>query len=355
MEGASDNPESTTSLNGACSDAALADPARVGQIERDAPMNRASEPDASSAPNGSELNTLIRTWSDVPFSPLNDAAVTRIPYTEEFKTVFGLLLAVRDRGERSDRTLQLCAHATRLSPSDVTAWNLRQKVCRALVEQSSTPEAAVELIEREREFSSNSSAAAPKGYQVWQYRRFLASLRTKYPGGEYCYVQEVAFTSEMLDEDSKNYHAWSHRAWAIQQEPALAYAEFEVTAQLLAEDVRNNSAWSHRWVVTEVIAARDGQEMDWAIERMHAAPRNESAWNYIGKLASLGIGLDDAETAAQACMELDHFNVPCRRFLVQYSRLGAEEKRRICRELAEDVDSERSSYWNRKIARLSRE
>ena len=56
--------------------------------------------------------------------------------------------------------------------------------------------------------------------------------------------EEQAFTARILelDEDSKNYHAWAHRPWAIKtfalREPAC------LCRGKLSEDFRNNSAWS---------------------------------------------------------------------------------------------------------------
>ena len=49
-------------------------------------------------------------------------------------------------------------------------------------------------------------------------------------------------------EDGKNYHAWSHRQWAL-KEFALWDGELDFICELLEIDLRNNSAWNQRWYV----------------------------------------------------------------------------------------------------------
>ena len=60
--------------------------------------------------------------------------------------------------------------------------------------------------------------------------------------------QELLLTGAVLDEDSKNYHAWQHRQWVVRTFK-LWDGELDFVEKMLTEDLRNNSAWNHRYFV----------------------------------------------------------------------------------------------------------
>jgi protein farnesyltransferase/geranylgeranyltransferase type-1 subunit alpha len=60
--------------------------------------------------------------------------------------------------------------------------------------------------------------------------------------------QELELTEAVLDGDAKNYHAWSHRHWAMRRFGLFADGG-DLVDKLLEADVRNNSAWNHRFYV----------------------------------------------------------------------------------------------------------
>jgi hypothetical protein len=51
-------------------------------------------------------------------------------------------------------------------------------------------------------------------------------------------------------QDAKNYHAWAHRQYVVQQY-GLWQQELEYIGAMLAQDVRNNSAWNQRGTVMQ--------------------------------------------------------------------------------------------------------
>ena len=51
--------------------------------------------------------------------------------------------------------------------------------------------------------------------------------------------QELEFIADILNQDAKNYHAWQHRQWVI-QDFHFWDNELQYVDQLLKEDVRNN-------------------------------------------------------------------------------------------------------------------
>lgn len=69
--------------------------------------------------------------------------------------------------------------------------------------------------------------------------------------------EELVVTRDVLREDSKNYHAWQHRQWAMATYQRWE-GELEFVEQLIGEDVRNNSAWNQRYfVVTHTSSLTD--------------------------------------------------------------------------------------------------
>jgi protein farnesyltransferase/geranylgeranyltransferase type-1 subunit alpha len=79
---------------------------------------------------------------------------------------------------------------------------------------------------------------------VLQLARFLSCRR-------FFHLTAAAVTSEALDIDEKNYHAWAHRQVLVQMygawEQELAYVE-----AMINRDVRNNSAWNQRAFLLKV-------------------------------------------------------------------------------------------------------
>jgi protein farnesyltransferase/geranylgeranyltransferase type-1 subunit alpha len=335
---------------------------------------------------------LLSEWADVPFRSLSPARVARIPYPAEFAAVFGLLGAARALGEASPRSLRLAGAAIKLNPSDVSAWAYRQMVVRLLVEADGVEEGAA-LVAGELRFVAEMMEAAPKSYQVWEYRRIVVGLC-----GGLCdpdaVRDEAAFVNAALDVSEKNYHAWAHRSWLVSCADAAGVLDFDAELDdvdaLITQDVRNNSAWAHRWVVYGNTVGIDAEaaaeyaerrglehpEMAWAIAQMWRAPRNESAWNYIfalarsdRKIAGSSVASDSsakasdsevhstsatslAVNAASLVLEGDEMNMPARRFLALMPGGTADEQVAHCRQLACEFDVERHQYWKWKAERL---
>ena len=119
--------------------------------------------------------------------------------------------------------------------------------------------------------------------------------------------QELDFINAIIDEDSKNYHAWSYRynhgkdwetldkamsdvshharQWVVSRF-GLWQDELQYTADLLVFDVRNNSAWNHRHFVLFSQPGSASQsdiqdEIEFAKNKIQQAPNTPSPWNYL--------------------------------------------------------------------------
>lgn len=103
----------------------------------------------------------------------------------------------------------------------------------------------------------------------------------------------------MLQKDTKNYHVWSYRQWAVGRFNLWDDAdEMAFVEKLLQDDVRNNSAWNHRWYLVfgrptgKPIAEKAvvQRELKFAEDAVRKAPQNESPWNYIRALYTKATG-----------------------------------------------------------------
>ena len=88
--------------------------------------------------------------------------------------------------------------------------------------QSLSPE-----FEEEMTFSKDMIEENNKNYQVWHHRRILVTWAAGYDEDtvkhsleddkdcDAILKRELKLTSELLNKDSKNYHAWQHRQWVL--------------------------------------------------------------------------------------------------------------------------------------------
>lgn len=109
---------------------------------------------------------------------------------------------------------------------------------------------------------------------------------------------EMSFTESILKRDSKNYHAWQYRQWAIKQFVLWSRDEVAYVERLIDEDVRNNSAWNQRFFCLshelsttlddddDARASIMDREIAYTLGKLTACVDNESAWNYLRALLS---------------------------------------------------------------------
>eukprot|EP00586_Coscinodiscus_wailesii_P008772 CAMPEP_0172524178 /NCGR_PEP_ID=MMETSP1066-20121228/294051_1 /TAXON_ID=671091 /ORGANISM="Coscinodiscus wailesii, Strain CCMP2513" /LENGTH=222 /DNA_ID=CAMNT_0013307293 /DNA_START=556 /DNA_END=1224 /DNA_ORIENTATION=- len=118
---------------------------------------------------------------------------------------------------------------------------------------------------------------------------------------------ELDYVSAVLDEDAKNYHAWSHRQWIITNSSTIDCElwndEKKYAHSLIVKDCRNNSAWNQRWFASHKGRAKTALslsdfccEAEYALEGANVDPHNESPWRYlIGLFKEQNIMLKKAE------------------------------------------------------------
>lgn len=152
---------------------------------------------------------------------------------------------------------------------------------------------------------------SPKNYQLWYHRRALLEFQFDNKKGDNNELllhvvvvanTELRYVDKILNDDSKNYHAWSHRQWIIKRvnAPSLWRDEIEYSHAQIIADVRNNSAWNQRWFAvhegknnTTVMTNNNHhqhnilsfekakEEANYALSGANADIYNESPWRYL--------------------------------------------------------------------------
>ena len=72
--------------------------------------------------------------------------------------------------------------------------------------------------------------------------------------------QEFLYSGRCLTEDTKNYHAWAHRA-AIAEAFDSWERELPIITKMLSEDARNNSAWNHKFLTIQHLLGRQAARL----------------------------------------------------------------------------------------------
>ena len=300
--------------------------------------------------------------------------VVRIAYPPCFETAMDYFRRVLVNGEYSERTLQLSAEVIGHNAANYTAWLFRRR-CLVELYGKTAKDGDFAAWQSELAYTTEMIRSNMKNYQVWHHRR--AVVEALNDGS-----QELGFLKECLDEsgDAKNYHAWGHRQWVLRTfggwESELDYVE-----ELLQQDLRNNSAWNQRYFVLQNTADLKQAdvvrgEVAYALRYIEMAPSNASPWHYLKGLAE-PIGFAQFPEIRQACERLgttagsagaagaeggaaaDGASGACTQalgmlvdILNEEGAASAPQATALCRQLKE-LDPIRAPYWQWRLERLA--
>ena len=236
-----------------------------------------------------------------------------VNYSAVWKERHAYFQALQAAGEVSARAHRLTTDLIELNGANYTAWAWRMRCTQAAV-AAAAAEAEEDGSRRcapllaELRFTEEYAETNAKNYQLWNHRRLVAAALAEEQlacggGGAGAAAAAAAlvggredeFTAAVLCADEKNYHAWSHRVWAVAAF-GLFERELAFTERLLQSDGRNNSAWNARFSALartgaqpqprrlgEEEAARELRLAGW---HLSCDPGNEAAWAYARGVAS---------------------------------------------------------------------
>lgn len=228
-------------------------------------------------------------WSDIEpiFIPEENRQLARINYSEDFAVAMAYLRALQPTQEISERALTLTQDILEMNPAHYSVWDYRFKIVTEIGNKVYDPKevglvriSAYPPIGEDGSWLNDFTLEHPKNYQIWNYRQHLVD-----PTSEAFFRGEQLLVHIILEDDSKNFHAWSHYKWAIQAAPANTFnvAELlEYADSLLKADVWNNSAWSFRFFIFQYFpdALEKHAELEYVTQKIEEAPQNESVWSY---------------------------------------------------------------------------
>mmetsp|Transcript_7424 Transcript_7424/g.13234 ORF Transcript_7424/g.13234 Transcript_7424/m.13234 type:complete len:334 (-) Transcript_7424:25-1026(-) len=311
-------------------------------------------------------------WQDVQPVPQDDGPepVAVIRYPPGFEEVHGYFRAVQQRGEFSQRVMELTADVIEHNSANYTAWYYRRRCLKEL-----GLDLAAEL-----EFTDQWAADSPKNYQVWYHRRWLiaeiAAGIAAQKSAEVATVEiselakrELLYHQEVMqrNDDFKNYNGWSHRQFIVRQFK-LWEGEIDFILELLDDDIRNNSAWNHRYTVVKNLHwpfSRETiqSEVSFTLQMLEQCYTNESAWNYLAAFTGDGEGklpVTEFPALEVLCLKIiaeSGSRLELARFAIETMALlhearGEKQKAIERYEELKRVDKIRLCYWDWRIACL---
>lgn len=242
-------------------------------------------------------------WEDVTVNPIPEVPgfVAQIAYSDKFKQVMQLFRAIAASQEISERALAITSAVIEQNPAHYSVWDYRLDVVSEIgnsvfdyKQVGLTPSAESQPpIGENGEWLNQFTLENAKNYQVWNYRQHLLDLENPL-----WYANELVLVKMVLDDDSKNFHAWSHLKWVATKSTESKIEPFgngrdllEMTKEMLLSDVFNNSVWSFRFFLLKTfngimhcpkeMEKYGADEVHFIFQKIELAPENESSWSYL--------------------------------------------------------------------------
>lgn len=303
-----------------------------------------------------EIVRNMKEWTEYDWSDLEPrnleppvGAIAQISYSDEYLDVTGYLRSAQEANEKSERVLALCAAVLSLNPAHYSAWDY-------WLENVRDRGVDVDLREWIDEFTLDN----PKSYQVWAYRQRMCAL-----DNEPRYREELATIKLVLEDDAKNFHAWSQLRWVVEQvlkSKNLVFSMIElldVTNVYINSDVYNNSAWSFREFVYETWKTPENTmrlfvpEKEYVLAALHRAPDNEAAWSYLKGICDLFLPEQRAQHINGIAIEFRNQPRAIELLAENHARAGEHEEAIAMYEFLCNIEPVRKGYYRYLIAEQS--
>ncbi|GKT36143.1 hypothetical protein ADUPG1_009163 [Aduncisulcus paluster] len=189
---------------------------------------------------------------EYPFIPKEPEDVcVSIEYTPEYKSAINHINRLVHEQIYTEETMKATLDVMEMNPAHYAVYELRRKTIDVISYD----------LNAELEFTHQFILKSIKVFQLWNHLEEIISkyrdsiLKSEISEEEKAKtlktlaIGEIAFSTSVLDVDSKNYHCWTYRQFIIRTfdiyEGELAFSQ-----SLIVKDRLNNSAWSYRmWVI----------------------------------------------------------------------------------------------------------
>lgn len=122
-----------------------------------------------------------------------------------------------------------------------------------------------------------------KNFQAWNHRKLVVENLVDL--GESQLSEELSSLNKILEEDPKNYHAWSFRIWLVGKFSLDPTAELSYSQFLVEQDPWNNSAWNYRYFLIAGVVSQ--ANLDDELRFAAGQPENEARHSYVAAVEKL--------------------------------------------------------------------
>ncbi|KXN90513.1 Geranylgeranyl transferase type-2 subunit alpha [Leucoagaricus sp. SymC.cos] len=245
----------------------------------------------------------------------------------------------------SEDALELTSKLLQVNPEFYTIWNYRRNIFLNGLFPQSAPEQINELLLTDLAMTMKALKTHPKVYWIWNHRRWCLENIPAGPGSageenshawqEAAWEKDLFVAEEMLDADSRNFHAWDYRRYILANTPKIRppKSELTYTKQKILSNFSNFSAWHQRSKVLSSLWASGklseskSKESEFKLIRdaMYTDPHDQSVWIYHRWL----IGSDCSQEILEREIELIRELLAeqpdrCLESLVHYNRMLLE-------------------------------
>ena len=210
-----------------------------------------------------------------------------------------VLLAKRQKGDKSLKTLELTAKMVVVNPDFYTIWGYRREILahhynNFMVTSSKngddSSEMGIKAVTEDSlknmyltELSLTENALLkrnPKSYYAWHHRKWVLAN-----GGLENLEKELLLTEQFLEADERNFHCWNYRRCVLSQLEQMSDAEkrnkeVAFTTKLIQRNFSNYSAWHERSKMLELSMTNIEKELKTVDTAIFTEPDDQTAWIY---------------------------------------------------------------------------
>lgn len=297
-------------------------------------------------------------YSDVAPVKINteEPQLCQILYDDDYKKIMGILLALMQQQEYSERALYITELGIEQLASHYTIWIYRFNILKNLPNTN---------FNDELDWCEQIALDNEKNYQIWNYRQLIINHILE-SGLKFEPYREFPIMEAMLDSDPKNHHVWSYRKWLVEKfELYKSEKELEFIEKLIDQDLKNNSAWSHRFFLlfsrkhlTEDKTVDD--ELLFVKERIVKCPQNPSSWNYLlGMYERFDAPLRELEDFCLQLVDLDQGKVESSYALETLAKIYKSQEKyddsiKVYKLLKDKYDPIRANFWEFQISKIQK-